>query len=351
MNYKNEIQESFRFFSAEASEIIHGKFLKPGNILVISHKNPDGDAVGSALGIGWVLGQMGHNVKVYFPDEAPDFLKWLPGYDKAGIYEKSAKKFPGFPADPDMVLFLDFNSPERMGKMAEAALELKSFKLLIDHHPGGESFFDYAIINTAKGSTAELIFLFLEEAGFLDKLDKDSATCLYTGIITDTLGLQVSSSYNEVYRVVGKLVDAGVNIGEVYNSVHNQFSIGRMKLLGYCLAEKMHVLPEFDTAYIWLTKKELAEFKHIKGDTEGFVNYPLSIKGIRFTVLFTELEGEIKLSLRSKGGIPVNKFAANFFDGGGHLNAAGGRSSLSMSETLAKFEKYLKEFIPAYLDK
>ncbi len=344
-----ETVKSFRDFSESTREIIKSKLAKPARILIVSHKNPDGDALGSALGLGGVLESMGHQVKVYFPDEAPDFLKWLQGYDKVGIYEKSTAKFPGLEDKPEIVFFLDFNSLERLGKMEDAVGDLNSTKILIDHHPGNLPFYDYGIINTEKGSTCELVFLFLEGLGWLNQLNDNLATCLYAGIITDTLGLQVSSSYSEVYRVVGLLVEKGAKIDKVYSSIYMQFSPHRMQLLGYCLAEKMILMPEYQVAYIWLTKEELSRFKHRKGDTEGFVNYPLSIKDINFTVLFTEIEDEIKLSLRSKGDIPVNEFASLYFKGGGHRNASGGRSSLSMEETIGKFELYVKDFMGNFL--
>lgn len=315
----------------------------------MSHKNPDGDAVGSALGLSSVLNTLGHTVKVYLPDEAPDFLKWMPGYRNVGIYEKQSKAFPGLSEGPDIVFYLDFNTPERLGDMASAIPDLGGMKILIDHHPGQHRFYDYAIVDTSKGSTSELIYLFLEELDLLENMDKDSATCLYTGIITDTLGLQVSSSYPEVFMVVGKLIEAGIDMNEIYSNVYHQFSAERMQLLGYCLAEKLKILPDLNVAYIWLTKAELAKFKHLKGDTEGFVNYPLSIKGIQVTVLFTELDDEIKLSLRSKGMVPVNEYASQFFDGGGHKNAAGGRSSLSMEKALELFEESIEGFMKDYL--
>jgi phosphoesterase RecJ-like protein len=233
--------------------------------------------------------------------------------------------------------------------MEKAVAELNCLKIIIDHHPGNPPFYDYGIVNTAKGSTCELVFLFLEGLGLLDRLNGNLSTCLYAGITTDTLGLQVSSSYSEIYRVVGLLVDNGAEIDKVYSSIYMQFSHHRMQLLGYCLAEKMILMPEYQVAYIWLTKEELSRFSHVKGDTEGFVNYPLSIKNINFTVLFTELEGEIKLSLRSKGDIPVNEFASLYFNGGGHRNASGGRCSLSMEETLSKFESQVKEFMTKFL--
>jgi phosphoesterase RecJ-like protein len=347
---ENKIEKSFGNFPEKTREELRQRIMSPGKVLILSHKNPDGDAVGSALGLAGVLEKIGHQVKVFLPDEAPDFLKWLPGYNKTGIYEKKPGDFPGFEQAPDLVFFVDFNTPERLGGMEEAAVKLESYKFLIDHHPDNHPFYDHAIIDTSRGSTSELIFLLLEQLELDDMIDANSATCLYTGIITDTLGLQVSSSYGEAYRVVGNLVSRGIRVEDVYNRIYNQFSLNRMRLLGYCLSEKMKILPEYNTAYIWLTKAEMSEHRHLKGDTEGFVNYPLSIKNISFTVLFTEIEGEIKLSLRSKGKIPANQFAARYFSGGGHRNAAGGRSQLSMEETIKKFEEYVKHFMPDYVD-
>lgn len=344
-----EIQKGFADFSGPVKRKILKKISKPCKILIMSHKYPDGDAVGSALGLARVMELAGHEVKVCFPDEAPDFIKWLPGYKNALIFEKAAKSFPGFTQDPDIVFFVDFNTPERLGAAADMINSLKGLKILVDHHPGSDPFFDLALIDTSRGSTAELLVLMLENLGLASEIDQDAALCFYTGIITDTLGLQVNSSYPGIYRVVGLLIEKGADIQKVYSNVYHQFSAGRMKLLGYCLAEKMKLLPEYGAAYIWITKDELARFNHIKGDTEGFVNYPLSIKDIRFSVLFTELPDEIKLSLRSTGNIPVNEFAAKYFNGGGHLNAAGGRSTESMQETIDRFDPLVKSFMAKYL--
>ncbi len=342
---KIETQKRYTDFSESSKKLLLDRISNPSRVLIISHKNPDGDAIGSALGLGRVLESCGHQVKVFLPDDAPDFLKWMPGYSHVATYERSAKSFPGFSEDPDLVFFVDFNTPERLGEMASAIDRLSGFKVLVDHHPGYDPFYDLALVDTSRGSTSEMIFLLLEDMGLLEYIDKEAATCLYSGIITDTLGLQVGSSYPEVFRVVGRLIESGIKMHEVFDNLYSQFSANRMQLLGYCLAEKLILMPDYKVAYIWITKEELARFHHIKGDTEGFVNYPLTIKDIQFTVLFTELDGEIKLSLRSKGDIPVNEFAASFFQGGGHLNAAGGRSQLSMHETLDRFEELVKQFM------
>ena len=342
---KVEIQKRYSDFSKATQKLIRERINTPARILILSHKNPDGDALGSSLGLKSVLESLGHQVKVFIPDMAPDSIKWLPGYENVGVFERSPKSFPGFIEDPEIVFFLDFNNPDRLGDMGELLKSLNGLKILIDHHPANDPFFDIAIRDTSRGSTCEMIFLLLEDLGFLDRLNENAATCLYTGIITDTLGLQVSSSYSEIYRIVGHLVEAGIVIEDVFNNIYHQFSLSRMQLLGYCLVNKLKLLPEHEVAYIWLTQEELARFNHIKGDTEGFVNYPLSIKNIRFTVLFTELDGEVKLSLRSKGNIPVNEFASQYFNGGGHRNAAGGRSQLSMEEALEYFEDNVKKFM------
>ena len=345
MTNNREENKMFSLLSESSAKRISEILRKEVRILLLTHKNPDGDAIGSALGLARVLVSHGLRVKVFIPDEAPDFLKWMPGYSDVGVFERNAKDFPGPDDSPDLVFYLDFNNIDRIGKMAAAAGKLNSPTVLIDHHPNTDIECDFRLVDTSRGSTAELVFLFLEQIGMARFIDKEAATCLYTGIITDTLGLQVSSSYPDVFRITGQLVGSGVDIEEVHNNVYKQFSENRMRLLGYCLAEKMTIIPEIGVAYIWLTREEMAKFKHIKGDTEGFVNYPLSISEVKVSVLFTELEDEIKLSLRSRGSVPVNKFAASHFSGGGHRNAAGGRSNQSMEESLKKFEKEIRVFM------
>jgi len=320
---------------------------QPSRVVILTHKNPDGDAVGSALGMMRILNKAGHHrVSVIIPDSSPAFLRWLPGHSSILIYERNPESAAKELTSAELVIMVDFNDPERLGTEIQTLLEkITKPSVLIDHHPGGTGFARYNFSFPQFGSTAELIYEILKRLRLIDLLDTDSATCLLTGIITDTLGFKVSSSSPALFRTVADLLEYGVKIDEIFNRVYNQFSAERLRFTGYCLSEKMVILPDLQTAYIWLTKEEMNRFSHQKGDTEGLVNYPLSIAGISIAVLFTEQDDHIKLSLRSKGDLPVNELASKYFKGGGHLNAAGGKSYRSMKETLAYFEKILKEFL------
>ncbi len=313
-------------------------------VLVVSHKNPDGDAIGSALGVSNMLEQSGLRSDVILPDPCPDFLKWLPGYKKVTHFERNPGKVGKLIDDADAVIMVDFNDPDRLGEMKARLMESRSMKFLIDHHPGNGEFAHHKLICVDYGSTAELVYDLFRNLYPVEFFSRELATCLLTGILTDTNGLMVNSSYPAVFRVVSELVGLGADKEEILDRVYNQFSVNRMRLLGYCLNQKMVVIPEMHTAYIWITKDDLKQFGHIKGDTEGFVNYPLSIAGVRFSVLFTEQDDHIKLSLRSKGLFPSNAVASEHFHGGGHLNASGGRSFMPMKETLVHFESILKQY-------
>jgi len=337
----------FRNLNGPEEEEIRAFFSSKGSALIVSHEHPDGDAIGSALGLAITLISLGHEVSVYLPDGAPDSLRWLPYYDSVKTFEKDHESFPGF-KDPDICFFLDFSSLDRLGEMQEEILKLGSKTILIDHHPKLDPFADISVVCERRGSTAEIVYCFLDYFNLKDDINSDAATCLMTGIITDTLGFRVSSSYPDIYQVVQVLVKQGARIEEIYESIYNQYSYERLKLLGYCLSEKLVYLPQYQTAYISLSRKEQNDFRHAKGDTEGFVNYPLSIKGINFSVLFTEQSNHIKLSLRSKGNIAANEIAQKYYAGGGHKFAAGGKSFLGLSETLEEFEKQLPEICKKY---
>jgi phosphoesterase RecJ-like protein len=314
--------------------------------LILSHKNPDGDAIGSAVGLQIILKNAGHQVKVAVPDDSPDFLKWLPGNDEIIVYEKkSGKKSANEEFDKcEMIICVDFNTPDRLAEMEPLFNMRKVPSFLMDHHPARGSFTDYAVINDRMGSTSELVFTIVRDIGWIRFVSREAATCLLAGIMTDTVGFKVSCSYPEIFETVAELMRLGADKDRIHDEVYNQFSAWRMRLLGYSLEEKMKVIDGFNTAYIALTRAELKKFHHKKGDTEGFVNYPLSIAGIRFSVLFTEQEDHIKLSLRSRGNFPANEFANRFFMGGGHLNAAGGRFFGTMEEALVHFEKVIETY-------
>lgn len=331
----NETLQAFSDFLSE-----------PRRLLILSHKNPDGDAVGSASGLQIILRNAGHQVQAAVPDDSPDFLKWLPGNKEILIFDKKSgsKAVIEEFEKCEMILCVDFNSSDRLAEMEPFFKARKVPAFLIDHHPARGSFTDYAIVDERMGSTSELVFNIIRELGWLKFVSDSAATSLLAGIMTDTVGFRVSCSYPEIFETVAELMRLGADKDRIHDEVYNQFSAWRMKLLGFSLEQKMTVLSELKTAYIALTRAELKKYHHKKGDTEGFVNYPLSIADIRFSVLFTEQEDHIKLSLRSRGTFPANEFAARYFKGGGHVNAAGGRYFGTMTEALAYFETVLESY-------
>lgn len=326
-------------------DVIRTLFLGPGKILILTHKNPDGDAVGSALGLKWILQKLGHSADVVIPDDSPSFLKWLPGHSEIFVHDKkSGPAIPRLFADCDLIICSDFNTPERLGSVQALLVNNLKPTLLIDHHPVQVKFTGLQLVDSSKGSTSELVFLIIEKLGLLDFVGVEAATCLLAGIMTDTVGLKVSCSYPEIFETVAALMRLGADKDRIYSEIYSMFSADRMRLLGYSLDKNMRILPEFRTAYIALTKSELNSYHHRKGDTEGFVNYPLSIAGIVFSVLFTEQDDHIKLSLRSRGNFPANDFAQKYFLGGGHRNAAGGRFFGTFKEAIERFESVLEEY-------
>lgn len=313
-------------------------------VAILTHTNPDGDAIGSSIALALALRKKGLDAQVIIPDGLPDFLRWLPGIELSTTFAYKKEKASEIVHNADLIFCLDFNDPKRLSGLEELLEASKAKKILIDHHQDPLSFTDLAITDTSRGSVGEMIYLFLAELYSGEILDKDIASCLYVAIMTDTGNFTYASSYPEVFHIVGDLVKYGIDKDSIYSNVYDAFSEDRMRLQGYCMQEKMVVLPQYHTAYISLTDKELNRFNHRKGDTEGFVNIPFGIKGILFTALFIEKKDLIRVSFRSRGNFPVNKVASEHFRGGGHINAAGGDSFVSMMETLAKFESLL----PAY---
>ncbi|MDD4645294.1 MAG: bifunctional oligoribonuclease/PAP phosphatase NrnA [Bacteroidales bacterium] len=343
---QNELFHGKLDFNLESGwQEVRALFVIPHKVLILTHKNPDGDAIGSALGLKWVLLKLGHTVDIIIPDDAPSFLIWLPGHNEVIVKgRKSDQSISRYFDECELVICSDFNTPERLGSLEESLRKCVKPKLLIDHHPVYEQFTDVQLIDPQKGSASEMVFLFLEKLLFTELIGPEAATCLLAGIMTDTVGLKVASSYPEIYETVAKLIRLGADKDRIYFEVYNMFSTDRMRLLGYSLEQNMKVLPEFRAAYIALSKNDLKNFRHKKGDTEGFVNYPLSIANVIFSVLFTEQTDHIKLSLRSRGNFPANEFAKKYFNGGGHRNAAGGRYSGTLQEAIGQFESALIDY-------
>ncbi len=314
-------------------------------VVIVSHVNPDGDAVGSALALLHYLKKTGKTCHVIMPNDYPDFLKWMPGNDEVIVFSKNKDAAVNAISNAELIFILDFNGPDRAGKMQDILVGSGAFKIMIDHHPNPSGIADFIFSETLSSSTAEMVFRFIEIAGKPELIDDVSATCLYAGIMSDTGSFNYNSSQPETYRVLAELLKRGIDKDHIYAMVYNNFSVNRMRLLGYCLDKKMVVLPEYRTAYISLTINEKKEYNYTRGDSEGFVNYPLSVKGIDFVAFFMENDDQIKVSFRSKGKFDTNIFAVENFDGGGHINASGGESKLTMTDTIKKFISLLPLYI------
>ncbi|HUW07413.1 MAG TPA: bifunctional oligoribonuclease/PAP phosphatase NrnA [Williamwhitmania sp.] len=314
------------------------------NICIISHANPDGDAIGSSLGLFHVLSNNERRVNVLMPDRLPEFLRWLPGGADVVIgYDQKAQAAKVL-AEADLVICLDFNQLNRVNGLEEGLTKTTAKRILIDHHPEPDDVFALGLSVTSSSSTSELVYDVAEGLGLTTNLSKEAATCIYTGIMTDTGSFSYGIASGRPFAVLAHLMDAGAEKERIHAAVYDSFSEGRMRLMGLCLKDKMVVLPKLRTAYISLTAAEIKQYSNRIGDTEGFVNLPLSIEGIVFTVLFVEREDQIKLSLRSRGNFAANEFAKKHFSGGGHRNAAGGKSTKTLMETIAEFEKLLEGY-------
>jgi len=329
----------------KTADLVKGLLSKPRKIVVIGHKNPDGDALGSCLGLSLFLNSLGHLSTVIMPNDFPEFLKWMPGVDDIVVFERETKTATELIEQTDLIFTLDFNSLDRVGNL-QPYLEKSDAKfVMIDHHQQPA---DYAIAtfsDVAMSSTSEMVFHFMAALGRTDKLSKEIATNLYTGIMTDTGSFQFSSTTPTTHRIVAKLIEAGAEGAVIHQNVFNTNSPERMKLLGVAL-NNLNILEEYNTAYITLTQKELDDHNFKKGDTEGFVNYALSVKGIVLAAIFIENKKEeiIKISFRSKGDFSVNDLARNHYSGGGHINAAGGKSSQSLNKTIREFITILPRY-------
>lgn len=323
-------------------------FSSAGNILLICHINPDGDAIGSLLALYHYLEARGRKVTMISPNHLQEFLKWMDGADKIKIYIRDRKGCKKLIAEAGLIIMVDFNQPNRLGEAEKAVMSSTAYKILIDHHLNPQDFADLVITDPARCSTAELVNDLVCLLNGRQFLSRGYAEAVYTGIITDTGNFEHGAFSGDTFRTCATFLDYGIDYGKIYNVVYNNFSESRMRLMGYALNNRMIVLPEYQSAYIILTRGDLVDFNHVKGDTEGFVNLPLSIRGIRFSTLFIEKEDHIKLSFRSRGDFPVNEFASLYFSGGGHLNASGGEYSDTLDNSVAYFLRVLKDFSERY---
>jgi phosphoesterase RecJ-like protein len=316
----------------------------PKKIVIIPHRSPDGDAMGSTLGLYHFLLKLNHQPVVIAPNEFPEFLAWLPSSETVLVYENDRVNCTQILNEAELVFTLDFNALHRTGEMEQVLSKLSAPMIMIDHHQLPDSYATFSYSDTSFGSTCEMIYNFIEYLNQKSLIDKTIATCLYTGILTDSGGFRFPKTTGITHRIVAELIDLGVENTEIPNLLFDNNSYDRLQLLGRAL-QNMKVLFDKKTSYISLNQKELDEFKYLKGDTEGIVNYGLTIKGIVFAAIFIEHRDEniIKISFRSQGNFDVNQFAREHFNGGGHINAAGGKSNDSLANTIKKFEEIISK--------
>ena len=318
---------------------------QPQKIVITTHHKPDGDAMGSSLGLYNYLIQLGHHAQVIAPTDYPDFLNWLPGNEEVMIYTEHPEKAAALIADAALIFCLDFNSLSRINQMGELVGESKAFKIMIDHHLEPQDFDDYRYWNINACATAQLVYTFIaHELNHKELVDKDVATCLYTGILTDSASFRLPNTTSDVHRIVAELINAGAVNWRIHELIYNSASENRLRFLGHCLANCLEVLPEFNTAIIAVSKADLAMFGVNTGDTEGVVNYALSMASIRLAAFIVERSDMVKLSLRSKAEFPANEICKKYFKGGGHRNAAGGQSDKPFAAVIEEFKSILPEY-------
>ncbi len=314
-------------------------------IVLTSHTNPDGDAIGSLLAMYHYLRKLGNDVVMVVPNKFPDYYRWLPYSDKILIYNRSAKLVQKFMKESDVIFSLDYNALNRLGALTEIIQTIETTRVLIDHHVDPElKDFDYSYTTTETSSTGELVYNFIEMMGDVNLVDKQISEAIYTGIVTDTGSFSFSCNRPETYTVTAKLVEKGVDAQKIHKLIYDTFSENRLRLLGFSITERMIVWEELHTALIYLTKDDLRNYRYKVGDTEGIVNYPLSMDKVNLSVLLTEKDNTIRLSFRSKGEFSVNALAREHFNGGGHKNAAGGKLSESIEEVITKLKDVLEEY-------
>jgi phosphoesterase RecJ-like protein len=312
--------------------------------VVVTHHNPDGDAIGTSLALSQVLKQLDIDTTIIVPNPFPEFLHWLDGVKDILIYKHGHALPKQLLSEADLLFCVDLNALSRMDALGKFIDTLPMPRVMIDHHLQPE-LKDFTVVfsDPKTCSSAEIFYHLVKDLDLLPRLNATAAEAIYTGIMTDTNGFRNNCSRPEIFYIIAELLQYGIDKDKIYNAVYNSYSYNRMRLLGYAL-EKMVVLPEYRTAYIALTKEEIASFHFQPGDTEGFVNYPLHIKDIVFSVFMSENQENIRISFRSHGRFSVNEFARKHFEGGGHLNAAGGISRLTVEETIAKFLQSIEQY-------
>ena len=320
---------------------------EPCNVVILSHTNPDGDALGSSLAWAEALRRLGHKTTCIVPNRFPYYLEWMTGIEEMVIYKNGGEqRAEEAVAEADLLFCLDFHSLQRLdAPLSELiASNSRAKRILIDHHLNPPQEFDVMFSHPESSSTSYLVYRIIEALWGAESVTPTQAEVMYVGMMTDTGNFSFSTLTPDLYQSLAVLCATGINIPQIYNNVYNSFTEGRARLFGYTVNRKMKTLRKGTVAYMSLTEDEMRRFWFQQGDSEGFVNYPLTIKKMRMSAIFIEHKDFIRVSLRSRGNVDVNLFANRYFNGGGHKNAAGGKSFVSMAETIAHFERSVEEF-------
>ena len=317
---------------------------QPRKVVITTHQKPDADAMGSSLALRHFLEQLGHTVTVISPTNWAGWVNWMPGVKEVMDYEQQRQKADIVLEQAEWLFCLDFNIFHRTKTMTEKLRQLRCVKILIDHHQEPDSIsFDYGISDTSKSSTCEMVYDFIIGAGYRDKINEGIAECLYAGLVGDTGSFRFSSAHAGVHTIVADLKTRGLQHPQVHEQLFDNFLENRLRFVGHVLLHRMEVFYEYNTALIAIPKSDLLRYEIKTGDTEGLVNYPQTIRGIKLVALVIDRDEERKWSFRSKGDFDCNTFARKYFEGGGHFNAAGGRSSDSLDKTIQRFKEVMKE--------
>ena len=316
----------------------------PRRVFITMHRKPDGDALGSSLALYHYFLKKGHDPIVVSPTDYGVYLHWMPGNPSVLIWEEGKKTIQKYIDKADIIFCLDFNALGRIEDMGESIRNSKAVKIMIDHHLEPEDFEDYRLWNPEACATAELIYKFIALLGDEDAIDRNMAICLYTGIMTDSGSFQYSNVTPNVHRITAKLMETGMDHTVIHRNIYDTMKESQIRFFGHCLKDKLVVLPKYRAAYISVTRDELRQYEILTGDTEGLVNYTMSMSEAVVGALIVERDKLVKLSLRSKGSFPVNEIAKKYFNGGGHINAAGGSSHENLQGTIDKFIEALKDY-------
>jgi len=329
----------------QSIELFYPLLATPKNIIITCHQKPDGDAMGSSLGLYHFLQQMNHHVTVISPTNWADFLNWMPGVDAVLDYEADRKKAQQIIDAADILFCLDFNILHRTKNLEQPLAKASCIKVLIDHHQEPQTqAFDYGVSDTSKSSTCEMVYDFIVQSGHQHLINQNVASCLYTGVMTDTGSFRFPSTKASVHKMVAHLKDLGLEHSSIHSHIFDSALENKLRFTGFVLLNRMEVLYELNTAIMYVYSADLKRFSIKTGDTEGLVNYLLSIQGIRFGAIVIDRDEERKWSFRSKGNFDVNTFARTHFEGGGHFNAAGGSSKKSLETTLADFKRIIQQY-------